>query len=47
MTSMEFALQQARAKKRAKSRRQSKRRHPDLSDREDILSNTLRKHSGR
>lgn len=47
MTSMEFALQEARAKKRTKPRRQGKRRHPDLSDREDILSNTLRKHSGR
>jgi ribosomal protein S1 len=47
MTAMEFALQEARAKKRDKSRRQSKRRRPDLADREDILSNTLRQHSGR
>jgi ribosomal protein S1 len=46
MTTMEFALQEARAKKQAKSRRHSKRR-PDLADREDILSNTLRQHSGR
>lgn len=44
-TAMEIALQRARAQRRASGRRQEKRRRPDLSDREDILTSTLEKHS--
>jgi small subunit ribosomal protein S1 len=45
MTAMEIALQRARAEQRAQSRRHGKRRSPDLSDREDILSRTLKQHA--
>jgi small subunit ribosomal protein S1 len=45
MTAMEIALQRARAEQRAQSRRHGKHRSPDLSDREDILSRTLKQHA--
>lgn len=45
MTAMEIALQRARAEQRAQSRRHGKRRSPDLSEREDILSRTLKQHA--
>jgi ribosomal protein S1 len=45
MTSMEIALQRARAEQRAQSRRHGKRRSRDLSEQEDILSRTLKRHA--
>jgi small subunit ribosomal protein S1 len=47
-TTMEIALQRARARKnREQGRRHEKREAPDLSEREDILARTLEKHSKR
>ena len=45
MTSMEIALQRARAEQRAQSRRHGKHRSRDLSEQEDILSRTLKRHA--
>jgi transcriptional accessory protein Tex/SPT6 len=45
MTAMEIALQRARVEQRAQSGRHGKRRSPDLSEREDILSRTLKQHA--
>lgn len=45
MTAMEIALQRARVEQRAQSRRHGKQRSPDLSEREDILSRTLKQHA--
>jgi ribosomal protein S1 len=44
-TSMELAMQRAREGGSMPSTRANRRRGPDLSDREDILERTLRRHS--
>jgi len=44
-TSMEIALQRARAERRARERRHGKRRSRDMSEQEDILERTLKQHS--
>jgi hypothetical protein len=46
-TAMEIALQRAQTQRHdQQSRRQEKhQRHPDLSEREDILARTLKQHS--
>jgi len=46
-TSMEMALQRAQTQRQEQRRRYGKRRRPDLSEREDILARTLKKHSKR
>lgn len=43
-TTMEAALLQAKSRKRARARR-AKRKQPDLSEREDILTRTLKDHA--
>jgi ribosomal protein S1 len=44
-TSMEIALQRARAERRARERRRGKHRSRDMSEREEILERTLKQHS--
>ena len=45
MTSMEIALQRAKAERRARERRRRKRQSRNMSEQEDILERTLKQHS--